>query len=133
MYDVQRRLKLLQETKAYVKRTGFTKDCEVIASVKPEHLLTAMALHGEKADIRALLKDQRVDKSLRQALGGVIKSTSKVLGTEGHRSKIRNSGHFAAYMVLHMCSAHLILQMAELPFCYSCIAMLPALKALKSI
>ena len=96
MYDVQRRLKLLQETKAYVKRTGFTKDCEVIASVKPEHLLTAMALHGEKADIRALLKDQRVDKSLRQALGGVIKSTSKVLGTEGHRSKIRNSGHFAA-------------------------------------
>ena len=48
MYDVQRRLKLLQETKAYVKRTGFTKDCEVIASVKPEHLLTAMALHGEK-------------------------------------------------------------------------------------
>ncbi|CAK9066630.1 Transketolase, partial [Durusdinium trenchii] len=61
MYDVQRRLTLPRTSKAYVKRSGFGRHCSVIASVTSEHLLKAMALHGEKADIRELLRSPDVD------------------------------------------------------------------------
>ncbi|CAK9076369.1 unnamed protein product [Durusdinium trenchii] len=61
MYDVQRRLTLMRTSKAYVKRSGFGRHCSVIASVTSEHLLKAMALHGEKADIRELLRSPDVD------------------------------------------------------------------------
>ena len=93
MYDVQRRLTLMRTSKAYVKRSGFGRHCSVIASVTSEHLLKAMALHGEKADIRELLRSPDVDVPLKRALGSVLQASSNVLGTEGHRSQIRLRGH----------------------------------------
>ncbi|CAK9096081.1 Transketolase, partial [Durusdinium trenchii] len=89
LYDVQRRLTLMRTSKAYVKRSGFGRHCSVIASVTSEHLLKAMALHGEKADIRELLRSPDV--------GSVLQASSNVLGTEGHRSQIRLRGHAAGW------------------------------------
>lgn len=97
MYDVQRRLTLMRTSKAYVKRSGFGRHCSVIASVTSEHLLKAMALHGEKADIRELLRSPDVDVPLKRALGSVLQASSNVLGTEGHRSQIRLRGHAAGW------------------------------------
>ena len=97
MYDVQRRLTLMRASKAYVKRSGFGRHCSVIASVTSEHLLKAMALHGEKADIRELLRSPDVDVPLKRALGSVLQASSNVLGTEGHRSQIRLRGHAAGW------------------------------------
>ncbi|CAK9066078.1 unnamed protein product, partial [Durusdinium trenchii] len=89
LYDVQRRLTLMRTSKAYVKRSGFGRHCSVIASVTSEHLLKAMALHGEKADIRELLRSPDV--------GSVLQASSNVLGAEGHRSQIRLRGHAAGW------------------------------------
>ncbi|CAK9076536.1 Transketolase [Durusdinium trenchii] len=97
MYDVQRRLTLMRTSKAYVKRSGFGRHCSVIASVTSEHLLKAMALRGEKADIRELLRSPDVDVPLKRALGSVLQASSNVLGTEGHRSQIRLRGHAAGW------------------------------------
>ena len=63
MYDVHRRLHLMRATKAHVMRRGFGKHCRVIAEVGTEQLLKAMALHGESADLRELLRDPQVDVS----------------------------------------------------------------------
>ena len=87
----------MRTSKAYVKRSGFGRHCSVIASVTSEHLLKAMALHGEKADIRELLRSPDVDVPLKRALGSVLQASSNVLGTEGHRSQIRLRGHAAGW------------------------------------
>lgn len=97
MYDVNRRLHLMRATKAHVQRRGFGKHCTVIASVSVEHLLKAMALHGESADIRKLLQDDSVDLPLQRALGGVLQATSSIIGMEGHRSQIRFRSHAAGW------------------------------------
>ncbi|CAJ1458768.1 unnamed protein product, partial [Effrenium voratum] len=75
MYDVNRRLSLMRTAKAYVKRSGFGRHCSVIASVSAEQLL--MAIHGEKADIRELLRSPEVDVSLKRALGSVLQASSR--------------------------------------------------------
>ena len=103
MYDVHRRLHLMRATKAHVMRRGFGKHCRVIAEVGTEQLLKAMALHGESADLRELLRDPQVDVSLKRALGGVLQATSSIIGMEGHRSQIRLRGHAAGW---HFGSAH---------------------------
>ena len=106
IYDVNRRLSLMRTSKAYVKRSGFSRHCAVIASVGTEHLLQAMALHGEKADIRELLRSPEVDVSLKRALGSVLQVGASVLGTEGHRSQIRLRGHAAGW---HYGTSHVFL------------------------
>ncbi|CAE7487143.1 tkt, partial [Symbiodinium necroappetens] len=63
----------------------------------PRWSLSAMALHGEKADIRELLRSSEVDVSLKRALGSVLQVGASVLGTEGHRSQIRLRGHAAGW------------------------------------
>ena len=103
MYDVNRRLSLMRTSKACVKRSGFGRHCSVIASVSAEQLLRAMAIHGEKADIRELLRSSEVDVSLKRALGSVLQASSSVLGTE-HRSQIRLRGHAAGW---HYGNSHL--------------------------
>ena len=104
MYDVHRRLHLMRATKAHVMRRGFGKHCRVISEVSTEQLLKAMALHGENADVRELLRDPNIDASLKRALGGVLQATSSIVGMEGHRSQIRLRGHAAGW---HYGSAHL--------------------------
>ena len=106
MYDTNRRLSLMRTSKAYVKRSGFSRHCAMIASVSTEQLLKAMALHGEKADIRELLRSPDVDVSLKRALGGVLQASASVLGTEGHRSQIRLRGHAAGW---HYGNAHVFM------------------------
>ena len=97
MYDVSRRLHLMRATKAHVQRRGFGKHCKLIASVSVEHLLKAMALHGESADVRKLLQDDAVDLPLKRALGGVLQATASIIGMEGHRSQIRFRSHAAGW------------------------------------
>ena len=63
-YDVQRRLQLLKHSKAHVRRKGFSDHCRMIADVEPEMLLKAIALKGEKADIRDVMRDPDVDPKL---------------------------------------------------------------------
>lgn len=104
MYDVQRRLQLMRSTKGHVMRRGFGKHCRVISEVNTDHLLKAMALHGDNADLRELLRDPAVDVALKRALGGVLQATSSIIGMEGHRSQIRLLGHAAGW---HYGSAHL--------------------------
>ena len=104
MYDVHRRLHLMRATKAHVMRRGFGKHCRVISEVSTEQLLKAMALHGDNADVRELLRDPNIDASLKRALGGVLQATSSIIGMEGHRSQIRLRGHAAGW---HYGSAHL--------------------------
>ena len=104
MYDVNRRLQLMRTTKAHVMRRGFGRHCKVISEVTTEKLLKAMALHGENADIRDLMKDPKVDLSLKRALGGVLQAGANIVGMEGHRSQIRLRGHAAGW---HYGSAHL--------------------------
>ena len=104
MYDVQRRLQLMRATKAHVMRRGFGKHCRVISEVSADQLLKAMALHGENADLRELMRDPAVDVALKRALGGVLQATSSIIGMEGHRSQIRLRGHAAGW---HYGSAHL--------------------------
>ena len=76
----------------------------MISEVSTEQLLKAMALHGENADVRELLRDPNIDASLKRALGGVLQATSSIVGMEGHRSQIRLRGHAAGW---HYGSAHL--------------------------
>ncbi|CAJ1439150.1 unnamed protein product, partial [Effrenium voratum] len=97
MYDVSRRLHLMRATKAHVQRRGFGKHCKLIAGVSVEHLLKAMALHGESADVRKLLQDDAVDLPLKRALGGVLQATASIIGMEGHRSQIRFRSHAAGW------------------------------------
>ena len=97
MYDVSRRLHLMRATKAHVQRRGFGKHCKLIAGVSVEHLLKAMALHGESADVRKLLQDDAVDLPLKRALGGVLQATASIIGMEGHRSQIRFCSHAAGW------------------------------------
>lgn len=89
MYDVHQRLHLMRATKAHVMRRGFGKHCRVISEVSTEQLWQAMALHGGSADLRELLRDPKIDASLKRALGGVLQATSSIIGMEGHRSQIR--------------------------------------------
>ena len=86
-------------------RRGFGKHCRVISEVSTEQLLKAMALHGDNADVRELLRDPNIDASLKRALGGVLQATSSIIGMEGHRSQIRLRGHAARW---HYGSAHLL-------------------------
>ena len=104
MYDISRRLGLMRSSKAYVKRGGFSRHCSVIASAQTEHLLKAMALHGERADIRELIRSPDVDVSLKKALASVLAASANILGTEGQRSKIRLRGHAAGW---HYGTTHL--------------------------
>ena len=85
-------------------RRGFGKHCRVISEVNTDQLLKAMALHGDNADLRELLRDPQVDVALKRALGGVLQATSSIIGMEGHRSQIRLRGHAAGW---HYGSAHL--------------------------
>lgn len=85
-------------------RRGFGKHCRVISEVNTDQLLKAMALHGDNADLRDLLRDPQVDVALKRALGGVLQATSSIIGMEGHRSQIRLRGHAAGW---HYGSAHL--------------------------
>ena len=103
MYDVNRRLQLMRATKGYVKRSGFGKHCRVISGVSSEQILRAMALKGENADIRELLRSSEVDPALKKALAGVLQATSMIVGSEGHRSQIRLRGHAAGW---HYGTAH---------------------------
>lgn len=96
-YDVQRRLQLLKHSKAHVRRKGFSDHCRMIADVEPEMLLKAIALKGEKADIRDVMRDPDVDPKLKRALGDVLIATGNIIGMEGHRSQIRNRGHAAGW------------------------------------
>ena len=73
---MQRRLQLLQKSKAHVQRRGFSEHCRIIASVEPEMLLKAIALKGEKADLREVMRDPAIDAKLRHALGDVLITTS---------------------------------------------------------
>ena len=95
--DVQRRLQLLQKSKAHVQRRGFSEHCRIIAGVEPEMLLKVIALQGEKADLREVMRDPAVDAKLKQALGDVMITTSDIIGMEGHRSQIRHRGHAAGW------------------------------------
>ena len=104
MYDVQRRLQLMRATKAHVMRRGFGKHCRVISEVNTDQLLKAMALHGDNADLRELLRDPQVDVALKRALGGVLQATSSIIGMEGHRSQIRLRGHAAGWHYGSECS-----------------------------
>ena len=65
-----------------------------------------MALRGDNADLRELMRDPAVDVSLKRALGGVLQATSNIIGMEGHRTQIRILGHAAAwhYGSAHFCS-----------------------------
>ena len=67
-------------------RRGFGKHCRVISEVNTDQLLKAMALHGDNADLRELLRDPQVDVALKRALGGVLQATSSIIGIEGHRN-----------------------------------------------
>ena len=96
-YDVQRRLQLLRKSKAHVQRKGYSEHCNVIASVEPEALLKAIALKGEKADIRAIMQSPEVDPALKRALGDVLVTTGDIIGMEGHRSQLRHRGHAAGW------------------------------------
>eukprot|EP00434_Breviolum_minutum_P042861 symbB.v1.2.038169.t2/scaffold5856.1/size23381/1 len=87
----------------YVKRSGFGKHCRVISGVSSEQILRAMALKGENADIRELLRSSEVDPALKKALAGVLQATSMIVGSEGHRSQIRLRGHAAGW---HYGTAH---------------------------
>ena len=69
----------------------------MIADVEPEMLLKAIALKGEKADIRDVMRDPDVDPKLKRALGDVLIATGNIIGMEGHRSQIRNRGHAAGW------------------------------------
>ncbi|CAJ1428287.1 unnamed protein product [Effrenium voratum] len=115
MYDIHRRLGLMRSSKN--KRGGFSKHCSVIASVQTEHLLKAMALHGERADIRELIRSPEVDVALKKALASVLAASANVLGTEGHRSQIRLRGHeLAGTTARPICSSRPTWQSHERPF-----------------
>lgn len=80
-----------------------------------------MALHGEAADIRTLMRDAEVDPALKKALSSLLQSTANIVGLEGHRSQIRLRGHAAGW---HYGNAHLsrqTWQMCARHSCYSCI------------
>ena len=64
--------------------------CPVIASVEPEARLKAIALKGEKADIRAIMQSPDDDPGLRRALGDVLVTTGDIIGMHGHRSQLRH-------------------------------------------
>ena len=49
---------------------GFGKQCRVISEVSTDQLLKVMALHGDNADLRELLRDPEADVALKRALGG---------------------------------------------------------------
>ena len=115
MYCVQRRLHLLRATKAHVMRRGFGRHCRVISEVHTDQLLKAMALRGDNADLRELMRDPAVDVSLKRALGGVLQATSNIIGMEGHRSQIRLLGHAAAW---RYGSAHLFVTPSIAQHCY---------------
>ena len=80
-----------------MQRRGFSEHCRIIASVEPEMLLKAIALKGEKADLREVMRDPAVDAKLKHALGDVLITTSDIIGMEGHRSQIRHRGHAAGW------------------------------------
>ena len=80
-----------------MQRRGFSEHCRIIAGVEPEMLLKAIALKGEKADLREVMRDPAVDAKLKQALGDVMITTSDIIGMEGHRSQIRHRGHAAGW------------------------------------
>ena len=94
---MQRRLQLLKYSKAHVQRRGFSEHCRMIADVEPEMLLKAIALKGEKADIRDVMRDPDADPKLKKALGDVLIATGNIIGMEGHRFQIRNRGHAAGW------------------------------------
>ena len=66
-----------------MQRRGFSEHCRIIAGVEPEMLLKAIALKGEKADLREVTRDPAVDAKLKQALGDVMITTSDIIGMEG--------------------------------------------------
>ena len=80
-----------------MQRRGFSEHCRIIAGVEPEMLLKAIALKGEKADLREVMRDPAVDAKLKQALGDVMITTSDIIGMEGYRSQIRHRGHAAGW------------------------------------
>ena len=80
-----------------MQRRGFSEHCRIIAGVEPEMLLKAIALKGEKADLREVMRDPAVDAKLKQALGDVMITASDIIGMEGHRSQIRHRGHAAGW------------------------------------
>ena len=121
MYDVQRRLQLMRATKAHVMRRGFGKHCRVISEVNTDQLLKAMALHGDNADLRELLRDPQVDVALKRALGGVLQATSSIIGMEGHRSQIRLRGHAAGWHYGSDCSFFPLQTCIFLPHSFFCL------------
>ena len=92
-YDMQRRLNLLQASKAHVKRRGFQTACKSIAGLTPELLLKAIAMLGEGADFRTLIRNDGVPAEVRAAVQALILCTGDVIGTEGHRTQIRHNIH----------------------------------------
>ena len=92
-YDMQRRLNLMRASKAHVKRGGFQQDCKEIAKLTPEQLLQAIAKLGEGADFRSIIHDEKVPEPVRKAVKALVLCTGAVIGTEGHRTKIRHQIH----------------------------------------
>ena len=90
-YDFQRRLSLIRETKAHVKRRGFGDACRSIASLHPDNLLEAIALLGAKADLQTLISNKLIHPSVREAARSLVLSTGNVLGSEGHRTQLRHT------------------------------------------
>ena len=80
-----------------MQRRGFSEHCRIIAGIEPEMLLKAIALKGEKADLREVMRDPAVDAKLKQALGDVMITTNDIIGIAGHRSQIRHRGHAAGW------------------------------------
>ena len=89
-----------------------------------------MALHGDNADLRELLRDPQVDVALKRALGRVLQATSSIM----HRSQIRLRGHAAGgIMVLRICSSRPTSQKCARPCDFNCTCRMQKWKSAKLI
>ena len=59
-----------------MQRRGFFEHCRIIAGIESEMLLKAIALKGEKADWREVMRDLAVDAKLKQTLGNIMITNS---------------------------------------------------------
>ena len=80
----------MRSAKAYFNRKGFNKACEMIADLTSDKLLAALAILGDKGDLKMIKMNKDVSQHVKEAVQALLLTTGKVLGTEGHRTALRH-------------------------------------------
>jgi len=89
--DILRRMATMQSVSAALRREGFEKDEKAIASVTSEEVFQSAVrvASGESAQGAVPSRTHNVEKAIRNLLF----STAKVPLTDGHKMRLRHTGH----------------------------------------